>query len=334
MIKERFVLAGVMLGFLSTQAWFVTTNDYITGVLTLTSAIIMYRVVFDLQASNRRVARVNTKEGGFLHSFLSKDKSIFTMVLSFIISCFMAVVLVLILKGLINNNGYMVFSIIILTSSVVVYKYLNNNPTTSKAADEELATDIGSHANKVLNILIIAFVLNLSLSAVLSAHDTYMFLTNNITFDNFSDKMLNDPHRVFYNGDNYISMVFMNIYIVMEKVKLAISSEILVLMNISLEDKKDAFYAIYASIFFLNMFKLFTFSFSFVLLQKGLERLANNCTPYVDKYIKKGAKKVREYTPVAKELAENMTKKTKDNLSKKVKDVLSKNKGDNYESEK
>lgn len=321
MIKIRYVLAAVMLCFLSLQAWIFTTSDLLTGILVLITAIIMYRVVFDFQASNRRVARVNTREGGVLHAFLSKDKSLFTMVLSFVISFFMAFILVLILKGMVNSHGSFIFSIIIAVASISAYRFLNKGERTSELADRELASDLANHANKVLNIIIIAFMLNLVLSLGLSAHDTFVYLTNDVTFENFDKRIVNSPHVVVDNGSNTYSMVFMNLYIVMENFKLAISSQLLESLGVSLEQKHSYFYVIYFSIFFLNMFKLFTFSLSFVLLQKGFERFSTDLTPYVDKFLKKSAEKTKEYTPKAKEFTHNLAVKTKEQISKKVKEV-------------
>ena len=64
----------------------------------------------------------------------------------------------------------------------------------------------------------------------------------------------------------------------MDYVKIALTK-----MFVELFDLQNNFYGFYIVIFFLNMLKLFAFSLSFVVLQRGFDGTANLLMPIVKK---------------------------------------------------
>ncbi|RKY52609.1 MAG: hypothetical protein DRP93_07865 [Candidatus Neomarinimicrobiota bacterium] len=60
-----------MLVFLYFQVSFFGVNDLFAVIFIFISAVIMYNVIFDLQVGNKKALRVNTREGGFLYTFLT-----------------------------------------------------------------------------------------------------------------------------------------------------------------------------------------------------------------------------------------------------------------------
>lgn len=289
MLKLKYVLSAVLLVLLSLQAWMFTRNDIYSLLLVLLTSLIMFNVILELQAGNKKVLRVNTKEGSFLHTFLSKDKTIFMKLLAFLASFFMAFLLVLILKGIVNSHGIIAFTVIIMIISLSLFSVINNkNAGKNSTIDSELATDLANHANNFINVLSLAAMLNIALSMVLSAHDVMMFLNNNITFSNFDE--FASKAAVIENDNNHISRNLMNLYILMDYFKLASASQIMILFGVDLSDKQNYFYLFYLLVFFMNMLKLFAFSLSFVFLQKGLEQFSIRLMPFIQGFINKSKK--------------------------------------------
>lgn len=281
MLNLRFILASIMLAFLSLQVWTFTINDYYTLALVLVSASIMFHVVLDMQIGNKKALRVNTKEDGRLYRFLSKEKTIPLYVLSFIASLVLAYVLTVILAGIVYSHGKIAFLLIITVISMTVFSFLNQG---SQTINKELALDLANHANNFLYIVLLAVILNLVLSAILSAHDVMMFLTHEITLDNFDE--ISSSEAIVKNGSNTFTRALMNLYILMENLKLALTSEFMILAGIDLSTKQKYFYIAYLAIFILNIIKLLSFSFSFVLLQKGLENFAKKLISFISDIIK------------------------------------------------
>ena len=249
MFKLRYVLASIMFGFLFMQAYFFGKNDIVAMGLVFVSAVIIYNVVFDLQVGNKKALRVNTREGGVLHSFLSEEKTFLMRLVSFTLSLSFASVLIIILKGITLNHGAVTFFIIIIVISLIVFNFLNKESVAGNEEDpslitDNLAEDLANHANNFLYVILLAIVLNIALSLFLSAHDVTVFLENKITFDNFDQFAAESA--IAKSGHNDFSRPIMNLYILLD---------------------------------IFNMVKLFAFSMSFVLLQKGLEGVARKLTP-------------------------------------------------------
>lgn len=285
MIK-KYLLVGLVLGLLYLQALFFCVNDMISIVLVLISTVIIYRVVFILQEGNKRALRVNTKEGGFLHAFLSREKSLFVRILSFFVSLSFATILTVILKGIVLNHGVITFFIITFFISMAIFSFVNKgsieqNNNQEGLITENLAPDISKHANNLLFILLIAVILNTSLSLLFSAHDTFVFLNNDVNFSNFD--VVATERAIEKTLTNAYSRPLMNLYIILDTFKMAVANQFIE-MFIDNVDKEKYFYLFFTVVFFLNMVKLFAFSISFVLLQKGLEGIAETCTLKMEKY--------------------------------------------------
>lgn len=285
MIK-KYLLVSLVLGLLYAQAYYFCVNDIISIILILLSAVIIFRVVVVLQEGNKRALRVNTCEGGFLHNFLSKEKSPFIIILSFFMSLCFATILTVILKGIVLNHGVVAFFIITFFISMVIFSFVNQgsislNNNQKGLITDSLAPDIASHANNLVLILFIAMGLNICLSLLFSAHDTFVFLNNDVNFSNFH--VVASGRAIEETLTNTNSRRIMNLYIVLDTFKMAVANQFIE-MFIDNVDKEKYFYLFFTVVFFFNMVKLFAFSFSFVLLQKGLEGMAETCRLKIEEY--------------------------------------------------
>jgi len=275
MISLRTFTIVVMMTFMFSQASFFGESDFFSLIFLIASALIIFNATVKLQVGNKRALRANAKKNSFLYKFLSKDKTIAIMVVSFIVSFGFAAMLTMILKGIIIGHGYWTLFILITIISFTIFKFLNKETTANELVNENIQADMAKHANEMLYIFLVAMILNAVLSLLLSAHDTMVILNNKVTFENFDEFAA--ENQVFKNCDaggdcsNEYTRKMINLYIILDYFKLAVTNTIMMVFVPTLEQRNEYYFPFYMIIFVLNMMKLFAFSMSFVLMQKGME---------------------------------------------------------------
>ncbi|HAG52689.1 MAG TPA: hypothetical protein DCL21_02770 [Alphaproteobacteria bacterium] len=145
-------------------------------------------------------------------------------------------------------------------ASLALYGVINGNPGTADL-DKNLNEDVSSHSKKLVSIFYAAVILNIILSFSFGAYDTFNFKTSDVSFDNFTEKTL--EVSINKNAFNEYTRIFVNAYILMDLVKVAIAKMFIEIFGVA-----NNFYGFYIVIFILNSFKFFVFSLSFFLLQK------------------------------------------------------------------
>lgn len=274
-----------MLIFLYTQSYFFTKNDNLSLILFIISSSIMYIAILKIQNNHKKVAKIFTKEGSMLHSFFNKDNSLLTKIVSFFTSLLLSFFLILILKGISKNHEDIIFFIIITTISFSIFNFITGNNVINETTNNNLQEDVINHGNDFVRLFIGATILTLVLSLLLSVEDTYKFITTpEVKIDNFIDKASND--QIIKTDFNDKSRKLMNFYIIMDNFKMAIANHFIEIF-FSLEERKNSFYIFYFCIFILNIMKLYTFSFSFLLLQKGLLGFAEKILPHTNIFLQK-----------------------------------------------
>lgn len=299
MLTLRRVMIIIMLSFMALQAKMFGVNDLLSLFLIMISTVVMYLAVIKLQIGNKQVLRVNAREGGWLHGFLSKEKTVFIRFMSFVVSMSFSFIFVLILKGIVINHGMISVFIIIGVVSFTIFSFINKEKTDSELVKDNLHFDLASHANNMLYIILISSILNIALSFILSAHDTMELLNHDINFANFDKYAINDAIKK--TDSNTYTRLLANFYILLDSIKLAAATKVISIILPNMEDKENWFYLFYIVIFIMNMVKLFAFSLSFVLLQKGFEGWAQNIMVYFNKALTK--------SPVIKEWIINIKSK-------------------------
>lgn len=286
-MNQRTFTTFVILILIFFQAYFLGTSDLASLILLMLSTVIIFRTLLKLQTGNKRAIRANSKEGSFLYRFLSEEKTFFLISISFIASLISSIIMVLILKGITFNHGYWGLFIIMGLISLTVFSFLSNDKTTSSTVNNNLQDDVGKHANNMLQIILTAIILNFSLSFILSAHDTMSLLNSHITLNDFEDFALKNSVERSDILNNYYSRLMINLYLLLDAFKLALTTQIIDILIPSMEERLDWFYLFYGVVFVLNMMKLFLFSFAFVLLQKGLESFSRKGLQYANTRISK-----------------------------------------------
>lgn len=259
------------------QAYLFGVNDSLVIFFILITTAFLYVSLVKLHAGNRKMLRVNANSGSGLYRFLSKDSTIFLSLVSLFSSFILSVILVVLIKGIVIQQGYLPFFITIVIASLALYSFVNAN-INSKLINDNLHEDITRHGNDLARIFYSVIILNLILSFAFSAYDTHKFITSDVSFNNLTDKALESSYEK--TEFNQYSRIFINAYLLMDHIKIALTNMFVEHFNL-----KNNFYGFYITIFFLNMFKFFGFSISFVLLQRGFDGAANFLLPFVKKSI-------------------------------------------------
>lgn len=266
------------------QAYFFGINDWVTLLFILTTACFLYVSLIKIHSGNRKMFKAGSKEGSWLHTFLSQDTTIMMRLIASFSSLLLSTLLVVLIKGMVLQQGYLPFFLIVTIASLLLYSLINSD-ANYKIIDESIQKDIAKHSSELARIFYAAIILNLILAFAFSAYDTFDFKTSDVDFNNFTDKALEVAFEK--NSQNTYTRVLINAYLLMDFIKIALAKLFIDLFNL-----KDNFYGFYIIIFALNAFKLFAFSFSFVLLQKGFDGVANLALPYI-KIVIERAKKLK-----------------------------------------
>jgi len=269
MLSLRTVAIITMLVFMLAQSLVFGSSDILSLLMVIIASAIIFNTTLKLQIGNKKALRANAKKNSWLYLLLSDEKSIVIKLFSLASSLIIAILLVMTLKGIVLNHGVISLFILIGIVSFTIFSFLNENDAKSSFVDDNIQTDIARHANDLMHVVIVAVLLNLVLSMLLSAHDTISLLNNDITFNNFDQHAYDD--RIEKNGNNHYTRIMINIFIVLDYLKLAVTTTVIDIFMPGKQDKEDLFYIFYIVVLLLNFMKLFAFSLSFVLMQKGME---------------------------------------------------------------
>lgn len=269
----------LMFFLLFGQVVFYGVSDLVTLAFVAVTAIFLFVSIRKIHTGYRRALRCSTQEGSWLYKFLSNEKSLGVKLISLLSSLFLSTILVVLVKGMVLQQGYVPFFVVIIVASLVLYGVVNGNVGESEL-DKNLNEDVSSYSKELVCIFYGTIILNFILSFSFSAYDTFNFKTSDVSFDNFTEKAL--EISINKNAFNEYTRIFVNAYILMDLVKVAMTKMFIDLFGVS-----NNFYGFYIVIFILNSFKFFAFSLSFVLLQKGFYGIAVKISPYMNNFMNK-----------------------------------------------
>ncbi len=263
---KKYILTTIMVLLMASLAYFFGVSDWLVALFVITTAGFVYFSMIRLYSGNRKILAMYSQPNSMLYNFLSRDRTFFMRVAAFFSSLILSSILVLLVKGMVLQQGYTPFFVVIVFSSLILYTFVNK-PISSTLVNENINQEISSHGNELVRIFYAAVVLNIVLALAFSAHDTFEFKVSDVNFNNFTDRAV---EQSFEKTDaNHYSRVFINAYLLMDYAKIALAK-----VFVNLIELQDSFYIFYCVIFALNLFKMFGFSVSFVLLQKGLDGTA------------------------------------------------------------
>lgn len=274
----KFTITALLITLMMGQAYFYGVSDMITVGFVLATSCFLFISLRKIHVGNRKILRTSTKKDSWLYQFLSNDKSIGLILITIVSSILLSSILVVLVKGLVLQHGYWPFFVVIAIASLITYNFINKNNNVN-LVEGNIHEDITSHGNELVRLFYSAIILNLVLSFAFSAYDTFSFKTSLISFENFTDEAL--KISIAKNSFNEYTRIFVNAYILMDTIKIALAKMFIDLFGIN-----NNFYGFYTVIFVLNAFKFIAFSVSLVLLQKGLHGFAIVLQPTLNKAIK------------------------------------------------
>ena len=186
------------------------------------------------------------------------------------------------LKGIVRQQGEVWTFLGLIVISFIIFSMINKKHTKVRTIEENLHEDISRHIHSLTYLFFVSMVLNLVLSLMLSYSDTNKFLSSEININNFDKVSIEE--RVIKQPYNDTSRLLLNVYVLTDNYKHALV-ELILTHYVESKRKDDYFLPLFIIVFIFNFMKLFPFSFSFVLLQKGLENFINKILAI---YTKKG----------------------------------------------
>lgn len=274
---KKYIITTMITMLLFGQAYFFGESDILALFFVFITAFFLYQTLIKLQSGNRKILSIHSKPGSRLYNFFTRETTIPMKIFVALLSFFTSSILVFLLKGIVIQQGYIPFFTVIIFSSMILYSFINKK-IENDLMNQNINDQIVWHGSQLVRIFYAAIILNILLSLAFSAHDTYSFIESEVDFLNFADSA--KALSIEKNDSNHYSRIFVNAYLIMDNIKLALANTF-----IELFEQQKNFYLFYGVIFILNIFKLLAFSVSIVMLQKGFEEIADKIAPSLRSFI-------------------------------------------------
>ena len=274
----RNLLAGIpVLLLLALQGYIVGRHDGLTLLLILITALFIWYMTASLWYSKRQLLNIYLKEQSFLQRLIKKRNTPWQILVCTLLSLLLGILFTITAKGIILAHGYT-----ILLVSLYLYNTASNlirreNPIAHPAIlENHLNENLARHGILLINIFIPALLLNLLLTLLFSGYDTAEFMTSNINFENFIDYA--EADSIMANGHNPYGRKIVNAFLLLDNLRIALGKFIAQeLFHI------HSYWLFYLIIAISNFMKLMFFSWAYILLCLGFEKLLPPCrAPHPD----------------------------------------------------
>ena len=265
------------------QGIFFGQNDYILFFILLVTTILIFLSTIEIYQSNREMLLIYAKKNSFLAAFIKRKNTPIQVITCIVISILLSILFTATIKGIVMNQGFWVpIIILLLFNYLFLYKFINIGKVPSnKFAEDNLNEDITKHGLMLIKIFIPALILNVILSFLFSAYDTYEFKTTELNLQNVVAYTYHNG-AVLDNGYNHYSKIIINIYLLADNIRLAFAKYITTdIFRIS------GFYFFFFMAFLLNFLKLMFFSWTYILLFQGANGAFKKAANRIINFIKK-----------------------------------------------
>ena len=263
----RNLLAGIpVLLLLALQGYIVGRHDGLTLLLILITALFIWYMTASLWYSKRQLLNIYLKEQSFLQRLIKKRNTPWQILVCTLLSLLLSILFTITAKGIILAHGYTILLV------------RHENPIAHPAIlENHLNENLARHGILLINIFIPALLLNLLLTLLFSGYDTAEFMTSNINFENFIDYA--EADSIMANGHNPYGRKIVNAFLLLDNLRIALGKFIAQeLFHI------HSYWLFYLIIAISNFMKLMFFSWAYILLCLGFEKLLPPCrAPHPDK---------------------------------------------------
>ena len=275
----RNLLAGIpVLLLLALQGYIVGRHDGLTLLLILITALFIWYMTASLWYSKRQLLNIYLKEQSFLQRLIKKRNTPWQILVCTLLSLLLSILFTITAKGIILAHGYTILLVPLYLYNTASNLIRRENPIAHPAILEtHLNENLARHGILLINIFIPALLLNLLLTLLFSGYDTAEFMTSNINFENFIDYA--EADSIMANGHNPYGRKIVNAFLLLDNLRIALGKFIAQeLFHI------HSYWLFYLIIAISNFMKLMFFSWAYILLCLGFEKLLPPCrAPHPDK---------------------------------------------------
>lgn len=256
-----------ILLLLTLQGYIVGKNDWLTLLLILITALIIWYMTATLWYSKKQMLNLYLKEQSFLQRLIKKRNTPWQILVCTLLAILLSILFTITTKGIILSHGYPIFLIALLAFNITYQTIRSTNKTKNLGiVENNLNEYLAKHGILILKILAPALMLNLILTLLFSGYDTAEFLHTNINFENFIDYA--EADSIMANGYNPYGRKIINAFLLLDNLRIALGKFI----------AQDLFQIHNYWLFFLiiaisNFMKLMFFSWSYILLYLGFEKI-------------------------------------------------------------
>ena len=275
----RNLLAGIpVLLLLALQGYIVGRHDGLTLLLILITALFIWYMTASLWYSKRQLLNIYLKEQSFLQRLIKKRNTPWQILVCTLLSLLLSILFTITAKGIILAHGYTILLVPLYLYNTASNLIRRENPIAHPAIlENHLNENLARHGILLINIFIPALLLNLLLTLLFSGYDTAEFMTTNINFENFIDYA--EADSIMANGHNPYGRKIVNAFLLLDNLRIALGKFIAQeLFHI------HSYWLFYLIIAISNFMKLMFFSWAYILLCLGFEKLLPPCrAPHPDK---------------------------------------------------
>ena len=275
----RNLLAGIpVLLLLALQGYIVGRHDGLTLLLILITAAFIWYMTASLWYSKRQLLNIYLKEQSFLQRLIKKRNTPWQILVCTLLSLLLSILFTITAKGIILAHGYTILLVPLYLYNTASNLIRRENPIAHPAIlENHLNENLARHGILLINIFIPALLLNLLLTLLFSGYDTAEFMTSNINFENFIDYA--EADSIMANGHNPYGRKIVNAFLLLDNLRIALGKFIAQeLFHI------HSYWLFYLIIAISNFMKLMFFSWAYILLCLGFEKLLPPCrAPHPDK---------------------------------------------------
>lgn len=274
----RNLLAGIpVLLLLALQGYIVGRHDGLTLLLILITALFIWYMTASLWYSKRQLLNIYLKEQSFLQRLIKKRNTPWQILVCTLLSLLLGILFTITAKGIILAHGYTILLVPLYLYNTASNLIRRENPIAHPAIlENHLNENLARHGILLINVFIPALLLNLLLTLLFSGYDTAEFMTSNINFENFIDYA--EADSIMANGHNPYGRKIVNAFLLLDNLRIALGKFIAQeLFHI------HSYWLFYLIIAISNFMKLMFFSWAYILLCLGFEKLLPPCrAPHPD----------------------------------------------------
>lgn len=274
----RNLLAGIpVLLLLALQGYIVGRHDGLTLLLILITALFIWYMTASLWYSKRQLLNIYLKEQSFLQRLIKKRNTPWQILVCTLLSLLLGILFTITAKGIILAHGYTILLVPLYLYNTASNLIRRENPIAHPAIlENHLNENLARHGILLINVFIPALLLNLLLTLLFSGYDTAEFMTTNINFENFIDYA--EADSIMANGHNPYGRKIVNAFLLLDNLRIALGKFIAQeLFHI------HSYWLFYLIIAISNFMKLMFFSWAYILLCLGFEKLLPPCrAPHPD----------------------------------------------------